>query len=222
MRVCLIIMVLLTCIGCESEQQAEEAEFIVSTPFEHDPTHEFDVIGWWKSTSELLHLREEHSFTLYDRPYPSEAVAEYGKWRQQNYATLWLEIYDELAPDPIRVNIERSAGLLTLRIEGRAPMLTAPEPIRVSHDHLVGFWKGASTTLLLRADSRYEFSLSGGVASHGGSWGVEGKTLTLTPDSPPAIDPGPIRIDEQEIGIQLLSDHDALRRSVTGRNEPSR
>jgi hypothetical protein len=193
----LAIITLLPCLaaGCKSEAQlAEEATWRMDTPLPHDPMDR-DVLGaWWSNGDELLNLRADGAYVLYDNNNRYGRPLERGRWGQRSYAVLTLEPYTRLEREPTRVSITKMNGALTLLVPQMQPMraLTGGPPT-TREDELIGQWQGTIGLLQLNADLTYAFvpapgaAPAGGapvIAGHNGRWSLEGDRIGLMPGTP--------------------------------------
>lgn len=193
--------------GCSPDPEEAELDRIWAgegdTPLALDPTDRYELDPWWTDGAQLLHLRRDRSYRLYeDRNHYGPAL-ESGRWSHDSYAVLWLEPYTVGSPERRRVGISRSAGRIVLKIGDGAPMIGSQRPPAVLEDRLIGTWKGPGGTLVISADGTYVLSPDEeGPVGHAGAWRVEGDMLVIEPRSP-GIGPLSLDIVVAEDGVGL-------------------
>lgn len=177
--------------GCETppEEEAYLSPAIFSTPLEHDPTQKFELGQWWSNGEDLLRLKPDSSFTLFDTINQYHEPAQRGWWAQQTYAYLLLDPYTLYTNKPIRVSITRMKGELMLIIPDHRPMFSIEHPPAMIEDGLFGKWSGPLGDLKFNEDMRYEYSPKAPpegdqivTAGHRGRWILKNNQIRLLPD----------------------------------------
>lgn len=124
-----VACVALALAGCKSKQEKrEEAELLISTPLEFDPTEHHELARWWSNGAQHLRLDETASYALFDVANAYQAPIERGRWSRTSYAALWLEPYTTREPEPRRVSITKLEGRLALIPPGLKPMVALDGP----------------------------------------------------------------------------------------------
>jgi hypothetical protein len=188
----LIEFVLIACVimpGCASESE-EESLAMIGGPLELDPTEKIEFFGWWSSGAALLRLDEAESFVLWSGTNVYHKPAERGRWRQANYAELWIEPYHQIRHHQTRVGVSKIDGRVALNLEGYAPFFRVDGPPSSPEDQVIGAWIGERGSLRLDGDMTCEFvntkatDAPVAVTRYRGSWRLDGDSLIVEPDAP--------------------------------------
>lgn len=161
------------------------------TPLAFDPTEQYEMPVWWSNGQELLYLDQTGYYELYSNLNRYQPPRERGLWGRQNFAALWLEPYEQLQTERVRVPIRKVNDDFVLDLDSVEPMLAVKGPPTVLEDRLIGRWFGSTGTLQLGSDLRYVFQPQrelppepATLAGQSGHWLVNDQTLELRPDSP--------------------------------------
>jgi len=186
---CSLVLTLLVA-GCESPEQLVP-EPVAHTPLELDPTQPVEIIGWWSSDTQLLHVKRNSGYIVYPGRNRYDEPAQRGQWWKQSYATIWFEPYTEFDVQPYRGRLIRQDDEIMLRMGDQPAMRRLEAPPIVMEDHLFGTWRGNAGVLALRNDQRYRFTPTAdavdepvSIAGHAGAWSHENGQVVLTPDAP--------------------------------------
>jgi hypothetical protein len=193
--------------ACESTEDLMPPP-VIHTPLALDPLEEYELGQWWTNGGQMLRLDDIGFYALYDEMNRYHKPIQRGKWWQQSYAVLWLEPYEALPTEWVRVQISKIDDRLALTIPKREPMFALERPPAVMEDRLLGQWASEKSTLFISGNLRYTLTparaaIEGAViiAGHRGTWRLADDRLLLTPD-PPNMGPFEFRVEEE---------HDALR-----------
>ncbi len=129
-RIALVMLTVVAVAGCKSkEYKQQEAEALMSTPLEFDPTErERDLNGWWSNGKQYVRLDESAAYAIYDAANAYEWPTERGRWGRTSYAVMWLEPYNTPQPEAKRVSITKIRGKLALVPPGMEPLFESEEP----------------------------------------------------------------------------------------------
>lgn len=195
MRNALAIVICLSLLGCETEPEVLEDNFVspavMSTPLELDPTEEINIGRWWTNGRELLRLDADAGFKLYGSLNRYHKPRERGRWTQQSYALLWLEPYSLLPRERVRVRINKINSELALNIPKLDHFFAIEEPPAMTEDAMFGTWYGTLGALRLTSAMRYSFTPDSvqtapiAIVGHKGSWRLSdvGDVIKLMPDT---------------------------------------
>lgn len=212
MRNTLAIVICLSLLGCVTEPEVLEDDFVspavMSTPLELDPTEEISIGRWWTNGRELLRLDADAGFKLYSTLNRYHKPRERGRWTQQSYALLWLEPYSLLPHERVRVRINKINSELALNIPKLDPFFAIEEPPAVTEDAMFGMWYGPLGALGLTNAMRYSFTPDSVqtapivIVGHKGSWRLSGSDIIkLMPDT---MGLGPYRLQLVDADDRLL------------------
>ena len=198
-----LLAALLLLPACEPDRSKTEsnptpAAHSPSTPLPLDPTTPVEVTGWWSNGTQLLRLRDDASYQLWNTQNRYEAPAQTGRWARQNYQSVSLEPYRTRPQDVIRGELSRNGDEVFLGLPSLRAMVRLEGPPPVFEDRLAGIWLGPGERLQLKPDGRYRVEARGSgslgaagtgvggamIAGHEGTWSVGDGVLTLVPDSP--------------------------------------
>jgi hypothetical protein len=212
----LFLLILLPC-ACESTEDLMPPP-VVHTPLALDPMEEHELGQWWTNGQEMLRLDESGFYALFGEMNRYHRPVQRGKWWQQSYAVLWLEPYEALRTEWIRVQISKINGRLALTIPKMEPMFAIERPPMVMEDRLLGQWTSEKGTLFLSGNLRYtltparaEIDERAIIAGHRGTWRLADDRLLLTPD-PPNMGPFEFRVDESDDELWLRGATATFRR----------
>lgn len=194
---------------------------VVHTPLSLDPMEEYELGQWWTNGGEMLRLDDIGFYTLYREMNRYHKPLQRGKWSRQSYAVLWLEPYEELKTEWIRVQISRIDERLALTVPKMRPMFALERPPAVMEDRLLGQWTSEKGTLFISGTLRYtltparvEIDERAMIAGHRGTWRLADDRLLLTPD-PPNMGPFEFRVEEEGSELRLRGAAATFRRTPT-------
>ena len=121
--------------ACESGPEEEPQPIVVRSPLEHDPLDHIEIGPWWSNGSVLLRLDDDGHYVLYRGMNRYRAARGRGRWSQPSYAVMWLEPYDTIEPERVRVSISRVRGELALTLPRQAPMFAIAGPPRLPNGY---------------------------------------------------------------------------------------
>ncbi|MDY7110093.1 MAG: hypothetical protein SYC29_15790 [Planctomycetota bacterium] len=189
--------------ACESTEDLMPPP-VVHTPLTLDPMEEYELGEWWTNGDVMLRLDETGFYALYGEMNRYHRPVQRGKWWQQSYAVLWLEPYEALRTEWVRVQISKIDDRLALTIPKRDPMFAIAQPPPVMEDRLLGQWTSEKGTLFLSGNLRYtltparaEIDQRAIIAGHRGTWRLADDRLLLTPD-PPNMGPFEFRVEQTD------------------------
>ncbi|MGI9013030.1 MAG: hypothetical protein ACR2GY_02145 [Phycisphaerales bacterium] len=208
-RSSLLIAAIAVIAGC-NKTTSQRREMIPpgDTRLYFDPTDQYTLAEWWSNGSQMLHLRDDYSYAIFDEPNRYREPVERGQWSQKHYAALELEPYLRRSATVRRVIIDKdSAGNIVLIIGDLKPLAAVDQPPVVLEDMLLGTWESETTRITIRRNGRYSYRRTqpvpvGEVArsSHEGTWHLDqGDALLLTSDS--ALEP--IKIEARVIENEM-------------------
>jgi hypothetical protein len=204
----LLIVVPVILSACESTEDLMPPP-VVHTPLALDPMEEQELGEWWTNGKEMLRLDETGFYALFGEMNRYHRPIQRGKWWQQSYAVLWLEPYEALRTEWIRVPISKINQRLALTIPKYAPMYAMERPPAVMEDRLLGQWTSEKGTLFLSGNLRYiltparaEIDDPAIIAGHRGMWRLADDRLLLTPD-PPNMGPFEFRVERTDDELRL-------------------
>lgn len=184
-----------------------------STASRFDPTEAPALAEWWSNERQLLNLRPNGAYRLYEGLNRYRPPSEQGRWWRQTYATMWVQPYDVLTHQSTRVAIQKHDGEFQIAFRELAPMSPLDGPPPVVEDQLMGCWFGAGGSLTLDHGMRYRFvappaadvQSPAALAGQQGRWTVERDYLILSPDSA-AVNQIVVRIEDEDGRLFLESD----------------
>jgi len=220
MRCTLLLLICFLLPGCESTEDLMPPP-VVHTPLALDPLEEYELGQWWTNGRQMLRLDDIGFYTLYGEMNRYHKPVQRGKWSRQSYAVLWLEPYEELKTEWIRVQVSRIEGRIALTIPKMQPMFSTERPPPVMEDNLLGQWTSDKGTLFVSGNLRYTFTPAsmdidhpGIVAGHRGAWRLDDDRLLLTPD-PPNMGPFEFRLEEEAEALRLRGVQMTFDRNAT-------
>jgi hypothetical protein len=212
-------MLALVTVGCETQEETDEAALVRVTKLHLDPVDQYELHAWWSNGTQMLHLREDFSYEVYERPNRYDPPMQRGRWTQHSYAALYVEPYDRLKHERTRITIDRENDHLVLMW----PKLDTFEPIDhpplVREDQLLGSWSSDLGTLVIGSDRSYTFHASQPSAGNGailvghtGQWYLEDDRLVLTP-APQSMRPWLMRIADDNASLTRATTEDVFTRT---------
>ncbi len=134
---------------------AERPPVIVTT-LQMDPEHPREIVGWWSSPTELVHLAPDGRYRHWKGHDRFAPPVRTGRWHRENHAVFWLESYALPRPPRVRAALWLRDDLLMATLDGsRAAMQYGETPPRIPADDLLGLWRGDGGTFEFRPDSTY-------------------------------------------------------------------
>lgn len=180
--------------GCKTSDERKLQESVATStpaPLSLDPTEQIKLHGWWSNDRQLLQLRDDGGYTLYGQLNRYSKPLERGRWGQRSYAVLRLEPYSSKAVSATRVSIDKIDGRITLRVRDLSPFTSIDQPPKAVEDSLLGQWTGSGGSLTLNGNQRYTYATPtvaqhspATLGGHSGTWSLNGRVITLAPDSP--------------------------------------
>ena len=218
MRCTLLLLIPFLLLGCESTEDLMPP-LVVHTPLALDPMEDYELGQWWTNGREMLRLDETGFYALYGEMNRYRPPGQRGKWWQQSYAVLWLEPYEALRTEWIRVQISKIDDRLALTIPKHEPMFVLERPPMVMEDNLLGQWTSEKGTLFISGTLRYtltparvEIDERAMIAGHRGTWRLADDRLLLTPD-PPNMGPFEFQLEGEDDELRLRGAAATFRRT---------
>jgi len=157
-----------------------------------DPERPAPIVGWWSNGTQLLDVAPGGAYRLFASQSRYLKPIEVGRWHRQNYAAFWLDPYSARKEQRTRVALSKIDDALVVTVRNFEPMTRSDAPPVAEEDFVIGLWLGAGGSLDLQPTMRYHFVApqrpSEGrpvvIASHRGTWHLEGGRVELIPDSP--------------------------------------
>ncbi len=128
---------------------------IVST-LQMDPENPREIIGWWSSPTELIHLAADGRYRHWKGHDRFASPIRSGRWHRENHAVFWLESYAIPRSPRTRAALWlRDEALMADVDSGVTAFEHRDTPPRIPADLLLGLWTGDGGTFEFRADSTY-------------------------------------------------------------------
>jgi hypothetical protein len=169
---------------------------VIVTTLQMDPEHPREIIGWWSSPTELVHLAADGRYRHWKGHDRFAAPIRSGRWHRENHAVFWLESYAIPKPPRSRAALWLRDDALMADVDATGAFRHHETPPRIPADHLLGLWTGDGGTLEFRPDSTYIWTAppSASPIAIGGQRGrwrlTEDGRLRLDPqlaDQPPVL-----------------------------------
>lgn len=194
LRQTLFLVLLFVIPGCAMSPDEQEKARVsqVTTPLPVDPSDNIVIGPWWSNGRQLLNLRADGGYSIYDNNNRYARPMDRGRWGRQNFATLWLMPYTTRESQRIRAQVVREDSRFGLSVPEFKTMFPLESPPSVMEDQLVGQWQGTQGTLTLHGNLTYVFAPADGataaggtpVVGHNGKWRLAGDRITLSPTTP--------------------------------------